>query len=328
MEYVTTRDPREHYTAQQALTQDRGADGGLFLPLHFPRYGKQELNALAQLPFTARIAQVLNTLCDAELTQWDVDFCVNRNPIRLVELPQKILLTQCWHNQEGTLDFMVRALAGRMRRDGEPIATDWAQVAVRLAILTALFADDRLPGGRNVDVAAVCGDFLEPVSAWYGRQMGLPIGDIVICCNENAGLWELFYRGQLRTDSLSRETATPEGDGNLPSGLERLIFAVGGKQEVYRYLQAQFLGRTYYPEEAVLPALVQGFAVSVVGKHRMEGAVRSVYACGTLLGPYDGLCHAGLLDYRAKAGHNSLALILSTRCPELDGAALTAVFDT
>lgn len=328
MEYKTTRDSRELYTAQQALTRDRGADGGMFLPVRFPEYGKKELEALGKLPMTARIARVLNTLCDRSLTQWDVDFCVNRNPVRLVELPQKIWLTQCWHNQEGTLDFMARTLASRMRQDGEPIATDWTQIALRLSILVSLFADDRLPKERNVDVAAICGAFYDPISLWYARKMGLPIGDIILCCNENGSIWELFYRGQLRTDGVCVETVTPEADGKCPAGLERLIYATGGEQEVFRYLHAQFLGKPYYPEEAVFPALKEGFAVSVVGRHRMEGAMRSVYACGTLLGPYDGLCHAGLLDHRAKAGRNAPALILSNRCPELDSEVLAAAFGT
>lgn len=313
MEFVTTRDPRVTHPAQQALTRDRGAEGGLFLPLSFPQYGKQELDALAALPFTARMARVLNTLCDSGLTQWDVDFCVNRNPVRLVELPQKITLVQCWHNQEGTFSYMARALAARMRRDGEPVPTDWAQIAIRLAVLVALFADGRFPG--RMDIAVTGGEFHGPVSAWYAREMGLPIGQIVLCCNENGGLWELFHRGQLRTDGVSVKTSTPEADVVLPAGLERLIFACGGSHEVERYLDALRLGKTYYPEEEVFARLREGVSVSVVGRQRMESAIRSVRATGTLLGPYDGLCHAGLLDHRAGTGRNAAALILSARCP-------------
>lgn len=314
MAFVTTRDHRESYTPQQALTRERGREGGSFLPLSFPHYGKQELEALGALPFTARMAKVLNTLCDSTLTQWDVDFCVNRNPVRLVELPQKITLVQCWHNQEGTFSYMARALAARMRPDGEPIPTDWAQIAIRLAVLVALFADGRFPG--KMDIAVTGGEFHGPASAWYAREMGLPIGQIILCCNENGGIWELFHRGQLRTDVVSVKTATPEADVVLPQGLERLIFACGGNREVERYLEALRLGKTYYPEEEVFARLREGFHVSVVGEQRMESAIRSVCATGTLLGPYDGLCHAGILDHRAGTGRNAPALILSARCPQ------------
>lgn len=324
MRYVTTRNRRDSYSAQQVLQEERGAEGGLFLPETLPMYSAADLESLGTLPFTARIAQVLNTLCDTELSQWDVDFCVNRNPVRLVELPQKILLTQCWHNQEGTLDYMVRALSARMREDRESVATDWAQIAVRLSILLALFSDSRLPKEHPLDISLISGEFYGPISAWYGKSMGLPVGKIILCCNENSGIWELFHRGQLRTDTVSIKTQTPEADVVIPTGLERLIAGVGGEREVGRYLLAVSSGRTYYPDESIYEALRKDFRVSVVGRHRMESAITSVWACGTLLGPYDGLCHAGLLDHRAKSGHNRQALILSERSPERDRDALPA----
>lgn len=327
MVYATTRNPDKPYPPQKALKDDRGPEGGLFLPNPMPRYEPAQLRALGERPFTARIAWMLNALCDTELTQWDVDFCVNRHPVRVVSLPQKILLAQCWHNQEGSLFHMAEALCARLREDGKPIPTDWGQIALRIAILFAIFVDEGFPQGKDVDVSVISGEFYDPISAWYAREFGLPIGKIVLCCNENSGIWELFHRGQLRTDGVSVKTATPEADVALPLGLERLIFASGGVQEVERFLEAVRSGRPYCPEETVLENLRKGFHVSVVGKYRMEAAMRSVYACGTLLGPYDGLCHAGLLDQRATTGHNGPGLILSARAPELDSQAVSAAFE-
>lgn len=327
MVYATTRNPEKPYPPQKALKDDRGPDGGLFLPASMPRYEPVQLRALGELPFTARIAWMLNALCDTELTQWDVDFCVNRHPVRLVSLPQKILLAQCWHNQEGSLSYMEEALCARLRQDGKSVPTDWGKIALRIAILFALFTDEGSPREQDVDVSVVCGEFYDPISAWYAREFGLPIGRIVLCCNENSAIWELFHRGQLRTDGVSVKTATPEADVALPLGLERLIFASGGVREVERFLEAVRSGRPYCPDEPVLENLRRGFHVSVVGKYRMEAAIRSVYACGTLLGPYDGLCHAGLLDERATTGHNGPGLILSARSPKLDLQAVSAAFE-
>lgn len=331
MRYVTTRNQRQVYTAKQALGEDRGADGGFFVPCPMPAYSQADLEELWALPFTARIARVLNDLFDTTLTQWDVDFCVGRRPVRLVRLPQRILQAQCWHNWEGDLSFLVRVLASRLRGDGETIAQEWIDVAVRIALLLAILGEVRqaaeIPPGQKMDVSLLSGQFLGPISAWYARAWGAPIGNIVCCCNENNLIWELLCRGQLRTDAIAVPTGTPLGDVAVPMGLEWLISAAGGPQEVSSYLEAVWQGGIYTPDETVLESMTQGMAVSVVGRQRMEATLRSVYACGTLLSPYDGLCHAGLLDHRTKTGSRAWALIFSERAPRLDSQAVAAAFE-
>lgn len=331
MEYVTTRNQRESYTAQQALQGDRGDCGGLFVPAQAPDYSREVLEELWALPFTARIAQVLNGLFDTAITQWDVDFCVGRHPIRLIPLPQKILLAQCWHNWEGSLSYLVRVLASRLRSDGKPVAGEWTEVAVRLALLLAILGEARqyvdFSQKEKVDISTLSGEFFGPISAWYARSWGAPIGSIVCCCNENNQMWELLHRGQLRTDGVATQTALPLADVAVPVGLERLIYAAGGSGEVCRYQEILRQGGVYTPGEELLEQMARGMAVSVVGRQRMEDTLRSVRACGTLLSPYDGLCHAGLLDHRTKTGNRDWALILSERSPKLDLAVVNAAFD-
>lgn len=320
MLYRTTRDERDAYTVQRVLTEDRGPDGGLFLPFRMPCYTQEDLYALGQLPFTARIAQVLNTLCNTGLTQWDVDFCVGRRPVRLVSLPQKILLAQCWHNAQGGIDYLVRTLSSRVRRDSRPESTDWLEIAVRVSVLFALFTEPEITRLGHVDAAFLAGELYGPVSAFYARSWGLPIGNILLCCNENGQLWELFHRGQLRTDAVSVTTKTPDGDVTLPVGLERLLYEAGGAQEVAQFLDCCRRGGVYSPRDGVLSALRRGMFVSVVGSRRMEDTIASVWAtAGVVLSPYDALCHAGLSDCRARTGENHPALIFSEKSPLRDG---------
>ena len=331
MVYVTTRNQRDTYTAQQVLQMDRGDDGGLFVPFPMPSYSQEVLEELWTLPFTARIAQVLNSLFGTAITQWDVDFCVGRHPARLVPLPQKILLAQCWHNWEGSVSYLARVLASRLRTDSEPVVGEWTEVAVRIALLLALLGEVRgqvdISHGEKVDISFLSGEFYGPISAWYARSWGAPIGTIVCCCNENNQIWELLHRGQLRTDGITTATVTPMGDVAIPTALERLIYAAGGSGEVGRYLEALWQGGSYFPGEGILDQMTQGMAVSVVGKQRMEDTLRCVYACGTLLSPYDGLCHAGLLDHRTKTGSRAWALIFSERSPKLDRETVRAAFE-
>ena len=324
MLYVTTRNNRDAFTAQRALRENRGPDGGLYVPFRAPLLSPGESNALAEKPFNQCIAEVLNLLFNTRLTSWDVDFCVGRYPVRLETLRHRIIMAESWHNPDWNYARMVRSLVNHVRGDNEiAVPGDWAEIGVRIAVLFGIFGELMREGvasaEKKVDISVVSGNFSAPMSAWYARQWGLPIGNIVGCCNENNNLWDLICHGQLRTDSLSIPTSTPEADVTLPTDLERLIYACGGISEVESYLDCCRRGGMYCPNDTVLAKLRGGLFVSVVSSQRMETTIPSVYRTHNyLLSPYSALAYAGLLDYRAKAGESRHAIVLSEKSPICD----------
>ena len=91
MLYVTTRNNRDAYTAQRVLRENRGPDGGLYVPFREPVFSREEIDALKEKSFHQCVAEVLNRLFNTKLIRWDVEFCVGRYPVRLVNLPQRII---------------------------------------------------------------------------------------------------------------------------------------------------------------------------------------------------------------------------------------------
>ena len=100
MLYVTTRNSRETFTTQRALRENRGPDGGMYLPFRAPCFSQAELDALAEKPFNQRVADILNLLFQTRLSGWDVDFCAGRFPVRLESLSHRIVMTETWHNTQ------------------------------------------------------------------------------------------------------------------------------------------------------------------------------------------------------------------------------------
>ena len=43
MLYVTTRDSRDAYTANRALSENRGPEGGFYVPMRLPHFEAEEL---------------------------------------------------------------------------------------------------------------------------------------------------------------------------------------------------------------------------------------------------------------------------------------------
>lgn len=313
MLYVSTRDERDAFTAYRVLREGRSADGGYYVPFRGLRFSEEELNEILEGSFSQCVAGILNRLFGKKLTAWDLEMAIGRSPARMNRLGQRVILVETWYNPDWRFERLVKNVYTLLtdQEDGEP--GSWVKIAVRAAVLFGVFAEIKRGGGEfPMDIAMVSGDFSGPMSAWYAKSWGLPIGNIVCCCNENNGIWELLRVGQLRTDSLSIPTAIPEADVAVPEELERLIFAWGGAGEVRRYLEDRRVGRTYLISEELRERLGRCVYVSVVSSQRVMETIPSVYRThGTILTPAAALAYAGALDYRAKKGGGRCCLVLS-----------------
>lgn len=331
MLYVTTRSNQDVYTTNRALCEDRAPDGGLYVPFRMPEFIYEQIMALAGKSFSQRMADILNLLFRSKLAGWDIDFCVGRYPVRLKPMSHRVVIGECWHNTDWSFDWLARRLTGSLRGNPETADEpgDWPVIGVRIAVLFGIFGEllktkDVSPSAP-MDVAVASGDLSGAMAAWYARSWGLPIGNIIICTNENAFLWDLLHRGELRTGTVAVKTSTPLCDRVLPRDLERLICACGGPLEVSRYLNACAKGGIYAPNDGILNPMREGLYVSVVSEKRMLSAIPNLYRSGGYIaGSYTALCHSGLQDYRARTGESRPALVISERSPGCDEQTVAA----
>ena len=318
MLYVTTRNDGDQYPALRTLGQDRGPDGGAYVPFRLPFFTPEEVENLRELSFGGCVSLVLNKLFLPKLDGVELDFALGRNPVKLTEMSHRIVFAELWHNIHWSFDWVVRELTQRLRveaQQGLPV-TEWAGIAVRIAVLFGVFGQLQRSGTvsfeHGLDVAAASGDFTMPMAAWYAREMGLPIGSI-ICCDEKSGTWDLLHHGQVRTAE------------RMPEGFERLISGRLAKDEVRRYLSVSQRGGVYALEEEALERLSQGMVASVVSLRRTTRTIANVYSAkGYLMGPETAMAYAGLQDHRASAGEGRLALIMACRRPLEDLEAVAS----
>lgn len=324
MLYVTARDHRDAYTAHRALTLDRGPDGGLFIPFHLPVLSPDKIGSLGSKSFSQTVAEVLNLFFGKRLTAYDVEFCVGRNPARIKALSQRILIGELWHNPGRDFDWTAHKISELLLSGDSPgRCSEWTYVAVRIALLFGLTGQLLRSGvlcqGDLMDVSVVSGDLSAVMAVWYARRMGLPVGDIICCCNENCGIWELLHQGSMRTDAVAVQTFLPKVDIALPDSLERLVYGCGGYSESARYLEICRIGGVYAPNEILLNRMRTGMSVSVVGQKRISETVGSVYSTYSyLMGPYTSLAYAGLLDHRSISGQSRRCLVLADKNPVID----------
>lgn len=315
MLYKTTRNDQDAVTVQHVLTRNRGEDGGLYLPIHFPKFTEEEQNRLCTMSFNQRLAEILNLFFSTRLTGWDVDFSTGRYPVRLEEFPRRIYLAECWHNLDGQFIRLEQNLLQMVGSQADGSGS-WVKIAVRMAVLAGILGEKSELGHGAVDFVMVSGDFTVPISAWYLRKMGFPVGNIICCCNENNQLWELICHGQMRTDGVAVQTFIPEADIALPANLERLIYGCCGREEVVRYLESVSSGSVFTVSDSLLAEMRKEIYVSVVSSDRVETAIPNVYnSYRYLMTPASALAYSGLMDYRSKTGIIGPAVVLCDDSP-------------
>lgn len=321
MLYATTRSKVDTYTAQRALKEERAPDGGWYVPNSLMVYGPQELAELLDQPAGEITARILSGFFKTKLGRLDVEFAVGRQFFGLNGISHRIVIGEFWRNREGGFEALCRRLGDRLCADTgmtEPGA--WLRIACRIALIFCMYAQlrrkDALQEGEIIDAAVLTGDFEGPFALHLARKMGLPIGQIICCCNENGGFWELLNRGQMKLDARVRTTGTPKCDTAVPEGLELLIRDRLEWSYLEEYLATLEMGGSWYLEPEAHSRFREGFAAAVVSDKRIQMAIPNLYKTnGYILCPYSALVYTGLMDYRSHPGPRRAALMLTEYDP-------------
>lgn len=310
MLYITTRDNRDANTAYKTLHNDMACDGGAYVPFRMPNFSAEELEDLVTGSFSETVAVILNRFFSARITGWDVDFCIGRNSLKVVQMPHRLTVAELWHNPKGTYESVVTELYRKIAETDTGKPTEWFAIAVRIAVLFGIYTYMRQSGyiaaGETYDISLPCDDFNVPVAALYARIIGLPIDTIVCTGEENSGVWDFIHLGELNTSLI----------GNNGIGFERYVYATLNSQAVEQLLEAKSNKRTYRVSEDELSTFNSGMFCATAGKKRSSQTINSIYRSNQyILDPVAAICVGGLQDYRAKVGESKQTLVLSEISP-------------
>lgn len=320
MLYTTTRSDHDTYTAQRALKENRAPDGGLYIPMRVKTLSREEMEVLLNQSSAGIFAAFLNYFFSCKLSHKDVEFALGKQITRLERMSHRITVAECWRNPDGDyarIDRRIAKLAAVDKRE-TPVG-QWLKVVSRISLLFCIYAQMRKEGSidadEKLDVAVASGDFTGPMAAWYARKMGLPIGNLICCCNENSGIWDLLQRGEIRSDISAVPTAASNCGLACPDGLEWLIRECLGAAQTRQYVFAREEGELYLvPREIRNP--FSGMYACVVGDRRILRVISNVHATnGYVLCPCSALVYAGLMDYRANTGYGGQALMICESSP-------------
>lgn len=310
------------------MRENRAPDGGLYLPARIPALNAEEVAALMAGSGGDIMAEIINRFFGTKLTGAQVEFALGAELFGTRPMSHRIVMLELWHRDGRRWADILRSLARLISQEPGAEAGTWLRVAAKVAMLFAavsqLRREGRIAYEEKPDIFVMSGDLIGLFACWYAGQMGLPVGNVVCCCNENSGIWDLICRGQMKLDARRIDTGTPECDSAVAPGLEMLLYASLGAEEAERFVRQTEQGGTYYLGAEQHRHLRQGLDACVVSSRRLGGVICNLYRTnGYVLCPYSALTYAGLMDYRSTKRRRSCALILSTKSP-LDLTALLA----
>ena len=89
MLYVTTRVTQDAFTAFRAMSENRGPEGGFYVPMRLPQFDQQAIAALAEKTFSQNVAEILNLFFGTKLNGWDIELAIGRYPVKIAALNGK-----------------------------------------------------------------------------------------------------------------------------------------------------------------------------------------------------------------------------------------------
>lgn len=313
MLYISSRSKTDSFTAHRTLCVDLAPDGGVFIPYQIPDLKPEMLNEIGDKSFGQTVADVLNLFYSCKLTAWDVDVCAGRMPIRLKEMSHRLMVAEIFHNPAGQYNDIEKNLYQKLAgADACENPTVWARIAIRIALLFAVYAIIPEPICRSFDICVNSDDFLAPMAAWYARKMGLPIRTIICSCNSNSAVWDLLQKGEA-------------GTAGVPEQIEGLIYQCLGSEAVNRFADARNRKGVYQLTDDALAILSNGLNASVVSKNRINNLIRSIYRTNNYyISEETAVAFGGLQDYRASTGESRYTLILMDLDPRHQASRIAA----
>ena len=322
MLYVTTRDKRDVFTAYKTLINNQGPCGGFYIPFQPITFSRQEIEALKDKSFGQCVADILNLFFSSRLDAWDVDFCIGRHPVKLVPMSHKIVVGEVWHNPQWEFSRVVRNLRGRIlgTSDSDDCPTNWTWIAVRIAVLFGLFGKLFRNGLTDphllTDVSVNGDDFTAIMAAWYARNMGLPIGNIIFSCDEESKLWDFLNHGELEPLEVAGSVVESSHRSRVTTDVERLVYETLGEKEALRFAEFSAAGASYSVSAEQIKSVRTGLFCAVVSKKRAVSVIKNVFRTNAyLLSSDSAFAYGALQDFRATSSEISSALILTERGP-------------
>ena len=213
-------------------------------------------------------------------------------------------------------------LAGRGYFFSSANSINWGRVLPQIVYYVSaycdLLRDGRIEKGEAVNACVPTGNFGNILAAYYAREMGVPIAKLICASNANNVLTDFLHTGVYDRNRTFYNTLSPSMDILISSNLERLLFALSGKDDaaVRGYMEQLSAAGRYDVGEAMKARLARQFAAGFCGDARTQDVIGAMWREKQyLIDPHTAVAFDVLDQYRRETGDGTHTVVVSTASP-------------
>lgn len=186
------------------------------------------------------------------------------------------------------------------------------QIVYYVSSYAELVAEGAVSAGSNIDVCVPTGNFGNILAAWYAKQMGTPIENLLCASNENRVLTDFINTGVY--DISDREfvlTPSPSMDILVSSNLERQLFELSGRNgaAIAEWMASLNSNKRFQADADTTASMQAAFKAESVSNSECLSTIKSVFSkFDYLMDPHTAVSYAAAMRLR---GDNPV-LIAST----------------
>ena len=199
------------------------------------------------------------------------------------------------------------------------------QVAYYVWAYAQMVKKERVEAGKPINICVPSGNFGNILSAYYAKQMGVPVRKLICGSNKNNVLTDFFKTGVYDARRDFYVTNSPSMDIIISSNLERLLYHLGGCDDaaVRAMMDSLAENKCYEATDAVKAGLSE-FAAGFATEEEILAAIGEIYAGDHyLMDTHTAVGYKVWRDYVKETGDETPAVIASTASPYKFAAAVS-----
>ena len=154
------------------------------------------------------------------------------------------------------------------------------QIAYYISAYGQMVAQGTVKAGECIDVCVPTGNFGNILAAWYAKQMGTPIENIICASNTNKVLFDFIETGTYTIKERDFVlTPSPSMDILVSSNLERQLFELTGRDagKISQWMDDLNKKQCFSVDEETLAALKSDYTAGWVGSDDCLKTIKSVF---------------------------------------------------
>ena len=188
------------------------------------------------------------------------------------------------------------------------------QITYYVYAYAKLYANGKIAKDEKINIVVPTGNFGNILSAFYAKNMGLPVAKLICASNENKVLYDFFETGKYDKNREFILTSSPSMDILISSNLERLIYwAAGNDAKKNVEFMTALTKEGVYEITPQMQEKLKDFYGNYASEEETAEAIRTLYEkTGYILDTHTAVASSVYGKYKAETKDDQTATVIAS----------------